>query len=260
MIERQVIDGRPATVAYLTANFEPADADSAELVKVIFDDGETLMLTPADDTAADQAMMRTIQMTRHGATAMNKADASEDRIRGHVDIPLSEEGRQEAYKLARKMRKNPPDYIVSSDLSRALETARIISEVTGVPIVEVSRGYRPWDVGKYTGELSEVVVPVLKEYLATDPEREVPGGESFCQFRDRFLATLAAALRQNPTGTIAVVAHHRNERVLFAWREAGYPEDGNVDIDTFAEKGEATGSCQEIKVPTPRLEAAANRV
>lgn len=259
MIERQTIEGRPATVAYLTANFEPAEADTAELVKVIFDDGEILMLTPAEDTAADAMPMRVIQMTRHGATALNK-DGKEDRIRGHVDVPLSEDGRKEAYKLARKMRKNPPDYIVSSDLSRALHTAQIISEITKVPIVEVSRGYRPWNVGRFTGELSEVVVPVLKKYLQTDPEGEIPGGESFCQFRDRFFATIADVLKRYPKGTIAVVAHHRNERVLFGWAEAGYPEDGNIDVDTFTEKGEATGSCTEILIPMRRIETAVERL
>lgn len=47
MIERQEIDGRPAAVAYLTAEFEPADKDVAQIVKVVFDDGEVAILTAA---------------------------------------------------------------------------------------------------------------------------------------------------------------------------------------------------------------------
>lgn len=46
MIQQQTIDGRKATVAYLTSGFEPTDEDSAALVKVMFDDGGVHFLTP----------------------------------------------------------------------------------------------------------------------------------------------------------------------------------------------------------------------
>ena len=45
MIERQKIEGRDATVAYLTADFAPASADTAALVKVIYDGGEMVVST-----------------------------------------------------------------------------------------------------------------------------------------------------------------------------------------------------------------------
>jgi hypothetical protein len=44
MIERQTIDGRNATIAYITDKFAPATASTAHYVKVSFDDGETLFL------------------------------------------------------------------------------------------------------------------------------------------------------------------------------------------------------------------------
>jgi hypothetical protein len=44
MIERQTIDGRDATIAYLTNKFAPATADTAQYVKVLFDDGELFFL------------------------------------------------------------------------------------------------------------------------------------------------------------------------------------------------------------------------
>jgi hypothetical protein len=46
MIERQTVDGREATIAYMTADFEPADKDDAELIKVLFDDGDIAFLVP----------------------------------------------------------------------------------------------------------------------------------------------------------------------------------------------------------------------
>lgn len=47
MIERQTIDGRLATVIYLTNDFQPADKQSATLIKLWFDDGDVVFLTPA---------------------------------------------------------------------------------------------------------------------------------------------------------------------------------------------------------------------
>lgn len=40
MIERQVIEDRPATVAYLTLDMIPTTSADAEMVKIKFDDGE----------------------------------------------------------------------------------------------------------------------------------------------------------------------------------------------------------------------------
>jgi hypothetical protein len=44
MIFRQTIDGRDATIAYLTNKFAPAAPDAAQFVKVLFDDGEMIIL------------------------------------------------------------------------------------------------------------------------------------------------------------------------------------------------------------------------
>ncbi len=43
MIERQKLDGRMATIAYLNEDFTPGDRD-APYAKVIFDDGNMLFL------------------------------------------------------------------------------------------------------------------------------------------------------------------------------------------------------------------------
>ncbi len=44
--ERVVIEGRSATIAYLTNEFVPVGKDEAELVKIIFDDGELIFAVP----------------------------------------------------------------------------------------------------------------------------------------------------------------------------------------------------------------------
>ena len=66
MIEQQTFKGRAATVAYLSADFEPADKTSFDLAKIIFDDGETIWL------AADQTPRRVRARARARALAKLK--------------------------------------------------------------------------------------------------------------------------------------------------------------------------------------------
>ena len=58
---------------------------------------------------------------RHGQTDWNK----EGRIQGHLDIPLNDVGRAEGLRLARALKLLPIRMILTSDLSRAVDTATI---------------------------------------------------------------------------------------------------------------------------------------
>ena len=40
MIKRMTVEGRAATVAYVTNDFKPASPDDADLVEIVFDTGE----------------------------------------------------------------------------------------------------------------------------------------------------------------------------------------------------------------------------
>jgi hypothetical protein len=75
MIERQTIGGRDATVAYLTSGFEPTTTDAAQLVKVIFDDGETLFLRP------EGPKPKGTQIMGHSLAAWAKSFADDDAHR-----------------------------------------------------------------------------------------------------------------------------------------------------------------------------------
>lgn len=47
MIVRETVEGRPATVHYLTSDLKPSDPDNAQLIKVNFDDGQTMWAYPS---------------------------------------------------------------------------------------------------------------------------------------------------------------------------------------------------------------------
>lgn len=67
---------------------------------------------------------------RHGLTDWNV----EGRFQGQSDIPLNDTGRAQAVRAARMLAALRPDLIVSSDLSRAAETADCLAELTGLAV------------------------------------------------------------------------------------------------------------------------------
>jgi len=71
-----------------------------------------------------------IYLVRHGQTNWN----IEHRIQGHLDIPLNETGRNEADICGKRLASVRLEQIISSDLSRARETADIINAPLSLPI------------------------------------------------------------------------------------------------------------------------------
>ena len=84
--------------------------------------------------------------TRHGQTVWNV----ENKICGATDIELTELGHEQAMELGRKIKEEGVkiDEILYSPLVRAKETARHISEVTGIPMREEMR-LKEQNFGKY---------------------------------------------------------------------------------------------------------------
>ncbi len=199
---------------------------------------------------------RTIQLIRHGATRLNNDDVSVDRIRGWKDVPLSADGKKEAQRLGVEIARIRPDFLACSDLERAYETAAIIAKACDMPIGEVTKGFRPWNLGEFTGQLSKEAVPKIALYACTKPDKKIPDGESFNSFKARFFGALAGVLKAHG-GVVAIVTHHRGERLLKAWIKEGCPITGDIDLKMFTKKGESTGSQERIALPIAKVYAAA---
>lgn len=201
--------------------------------------------------------LREILIIRHGATRLNNDDVSVDRIRGWKDVPLSDDGKAEAKRVAEQVAKDPPDVLLSSDLCRAEATAAEIAKACGIKLEKATKDFRPWNVGEFAGQKAKKAVPILARYAAEMPDKSLPGGESFDEFRNRLLKGIAKALHSHD-GVVAIVTHHRVERLLKAWAKNGFAKDGAIDEAEFSKKGEPTGHCEVLKIPVDRLAVAAD--
>jgi 2,3-bisphosphoglycerate-dependent phosphoglycerate mutase len=149
---------------------------------------------------------RVLFLFRHGETDWNR----EGRLQGHTDTPLNATGLAQAEALAQRLLAHWLDAVVSSDLTRALTTARIIAEVSGVPLL-TDPGLREVSVGLAEGMLWEEAKArfgaELTEHWYSDDTVAFPGGETGHQTLTRGLAALRRVALTYPYRRIAVSTH-----------------------------------------------------
>lgn len=145
-------------------------------------------------------------IVRHGETFWNR----EARLQGHLDSPLTEEGIAQAQALGERLAREAFDFLYSSDLGRARDTAARIAARTGHPIGTDPR-LRERHLGvmqSFTREEAERVHPgVWAAYKASTADWQVPGGESAAQCFARNLAAFEDLVARHAGRRIVVVAH-----------------------------------------------------
>ena len=151
---------------------------------------------------------------RHGETAWNV----DTRIQGHLDIPLSANGRWQAERLAEALRDETITAIYASDLTRAWETAQYVGQVHGLQLTK-EVGLRERDFGDFEGKTFAEIEVLLPEqslrWRKRDPEFYPAGGESLTTMRTRVLEAAERLAAQHPGEQIALVGHGGVMDVLY---------------------------------------------
>lgn len=143
--------------------------------------------------------MTRIGLIRHGSTAWNK----EGRIQGHTNNPLDEEGLRQASALAERLRGEGWDYIYSSDLLRARQTAEVIAEKLGISVAGLVPEIREMNGGLLEGTTEmERVERWGSAWRALDLGLEPH--ESGMQRGSRAIEEIA---RRHPGKNILIVSH-----------------------------------------------------
>ena len=148
-----------------------------------------------------------IILVRHGETEWNRLGLCQ----GISDISLSDLGNKQAELLASSLKDQDIQYIYSSNLKRAFETAKTIAKFHDADVF-IDSGFREMDQGSFEGlpfvELRETHGELLKSWRA-DPENfRIPNGETLSEVQDRAYCSLMNIVKIHSPSTVLIVTHN----------------------------------------------------
>jgi len=154
---------------------------------------------------------------RHGETQSN----AERRFSGHQDVELTEKGIWQAGQLSYRLKDEQIDIAYSSDLKRAIHTAKIIlrdrdiSLSTETRFREISFGdWEGYRLEEYTSENGEGNYPSWWN----QPDSPLSGGESVLDLRKRVKIALEKVIaehdEEDKCKTIVIVCHGGVTRII----------------------------------------------
>lgn len=158
-------------------------------------------------------MLLKIYLIRHGETEWNK----EGRLQGNSDVKLSADGIRQAYLLAEYAQFPKVDAIYSSDLSRAVETAKLLGVKFNLPITTTVQ-LREINFGDWEGKpISGLVKEHPKSFgrFFTAPERcHPPNGETFLEAQARVMNVIRNVIAEHDNQNVVIVAHGAVNRLI----------------------------------------------
>ncbi len=143
---------------------------------------------------------------RHGQTAWN----AEQRIQGHLDMPLNDTGQWQARCLAQALHGETLSAIYSSDLQRARDTTAPLAQAQGLA-VQLEPGLRERHFGCFEGhsfaEIEARWPDQALRWRQRDPDFGPGGGEPLRDFYERSVACALHLASAHAGQSIALVAH-----------------------------------------------------
>lgn len=160
-------------------------------------------------------MSTRVYLVRHGATELT----DEDRFAGAIDVKLSDQGREQARLLGKRLASDPLDVAFASPMTRTMDTARLIAAPHQLEVTPID-GLREIAHGRWERKTrAEVEQEFPEEYARyeTDPYSFAPTeGESGLQVTARALPALLKIVEEHPDQRILVVSHKATIRLLLS--------------------------------------------
>lgn len=151
-------------------------------------------------------MKTKVLLIRHGETNWNKLG----KFQGSIDIELTEDGKKQAQFLNKRL-KNKFDYIYTSPLKRAKETARILASSSSKEL-NIAENMKEINFGSWEGltikEISEKYSNEFNSWKTDELEGKIVGGElSLKNASLRGTNCVLDIVKKHKGQTIAIVAH-----------------------------------------------------
>lgn len=155
-------------------------------------------------------------LIRHGESRGNASH----RMQGRLDEPLTERGREQSCRLAERLQgwsikhTEPISAVYSSTLARAYQTASILVQCWGVPLV-LDKRLCERDIGALQGltwpEVETRYPQVAQTMRQKWTAHTLPGGESVFQLTDRMWQAITGIVDRSRNGNggrcVAIVSH-----------------------------------------------------
>ena len=152
-------------------------------------------------------------LIRHGETVWN----SQQRMQGHSNSDLSEEGRAQIESLGQWMKNVSFDHIYSSDSLRARQTAEAITKYSGHTL-KIDQRLREKNLGVFEGltteEAKERHPEIFRLFKTAGSNYVIDEGESTQQLLDRALEFIEEIRLMHPDQRVVLVTHGGVVRVL----------------------------------------------
>ncbi|MYY02468.1 MULTISPECIES: histidine phosphatase family protein [unclassified Streptomyces] len=138
----------------------------------------------------------------HATTTDNEAGIATGWLPGR----LSPTGRRQAAELGGRRRGTGLDAVYTSDLARAVETARIAFTGAEAPVLRQDPRLRECDYGELNGSPTAVLHPLRTRHI----DRPWPGGQSYRDVVDATAAFLRDLAAEWDGGQVLLIAHSAN--------------------------------------------------
>jgi|AntRauTorcE11898_2_1112593.scaffolds.fasta_scaffold00018_48 alpha-ribazole phosphatase len=149
-----------------------------------------------------------IYLIRHGQT-----DANVNKIyQGNANVPLNEKGKEQAKIVAWRFESYPIQSLYTSDLERALDTARSINHYHDLKL-NIEKDLQEISLGEWQGKTRAEVEKDYGDFIRQRQEKNdiyttaVPGGESYQTLEKRAVAILNKIVEKEGSEHVAVVTH-----------------------------------------------------
>ncbi len=149
-----------------------------------------------------------ILLVRHGETEWNRTG----KFQGRSNIPLNQNGKNQANALALRLKDESLSVIYASPLARAIETARLIKVYHPSATLIEEDGFMEMDLGDFEGmdgkKWAAEHPDFLKSWWKSPGTVKMPGGESFKEVQARAVNTLSRILQLHPSESTVLICSH----------------------------------------------------
>ena len=188
--------------------------------------------------------MARLLLVRHGLTDHNV----NRRVAGHTDIDLNEEGFRQVEKLNKRLAGETIDAVYSSDLQRAVDTARGAVSGRDIEIV-MCHELREMNFGDAEemsfAELNKRYPDLARSVMNIDTGLSFPGGEAFIDLVERVRVFLKNLEQYNEDQTVLIVSHGATLKVIVCellgidsnhWYQMGIDNASLSQINTYGHR------------------------